>query len=120
MKVVFTTDGNDLHATLDRRFGRCRNFIVYDTETRQFQTIPNHQNRNAAQGAGIQAAMTVAAAEADALITGHCGPNAFRVLKEAGIRVYSTSAPTVQDALREWLLGKSLLLENSDVEGHWV
>ena len=39
------------------------------------------------QGAGIQAAQTVIGRGAEALITGFCGPKAFRVLTAAKVQV---------------------------------
>lgn len=82
--------------------------------------LDNQQNLNAAQGAGIQSAQTVAAGGAQALVSGHCGPKAFRVLAAANIKVYTTTAATVSEALALFQEGK--LTENSgaDVEGHWA
>ena len=59
MKVVVTSQGQDLSSQVDSRFGRAKNFIVVDTQTDEFSVHDNTQNVNAAQGAGIQAARTV-------------------------------------------------------------
>ena len=87
MKLAFTTLGEKLDSTLDPSFGRARNFLVYDLQTQSIEIISNTKNLEAAQGAGIQAAQTIAKAGAHALITGHCGPKAFRALEAAGIKV---------------------------------
>jgi predicted Fe-Mo cluster-binding NifX family protein len=60
MKVAFTTSGNDLNAPLDSRFGRAPKFLVYDLDSETFEVVDNQQNLNAAQGAGMQPAETVA------------------------------------------------------------
>ena len=86
MKIVFTTSGSDLNAPLDSRFGRTPKFLVYDLDSETFEVVDNQQNLNAAQGAGIQSAEAVARLRAKALVTGHCGPKAFRVLLAAGIK----------------------------------
>ncbi len=120
MKIAFSTSGADLNAPLDSRFGRALTFLVYDTETAVFALVDNKQNLSAAQGAGIQSAQNVVAAGAQALVSGHCGPKAFRVLAAAGIQVYTSDAPTVAAALalhREGKLKESLA---ADVEGHWA
>ena len=120
MKIAFSTSGADLNAPLDSRFGRAAKFLVYDTEAATFALIDNRQNLDAAQGAGIQSAQNVVAGGAQALVTGHCGPKAFRVLKAAGVDVYTSDAPTVAAALalfREGMLKKSM---DADVEGHWA
>ena len=120
MKIAFSTSGSDLNAPLDSRFGRAARFLVYDTETASFAVIDNQQNLNAAQGAGIQSAQTVAAGGAQALVTGHCGPKAFRVLAAAGIKVYTSDASTVAAALELYREGKLKESVAADVEGHWA
>ncbi|MFA7062307.1 MAG: NifB/NifX family molybdenum-iron cluster-binding protein, partial [Pedobacter sp.] len=81
--------------------------------------IDNTQNLNASQGEGIQAAQAVATAGANVLITGHCGPKAFRVLNAAGIKIYNCEAATVEEALRLLEEGKLVAANEADVEGHW-
>ena len=120
MKLIFTTAGETLDATLDPSFGRARNFLLYDPESGTSQVISNEQNLNAAQGAGIQAAQTIVKAGAQALITGHCGPKAFRVLAAAGIKVYNTDAPTITEALARFRAGKLTEAMAANVEGHWA
>ncbi len=120
MKVAFTTSGDSLDAPLDRRFGRAAKFLVFDLETEAFEIIDNRQNLNAAQGAGIQAAETVARSGAGALVTGHCGPKAFRVLAAAGIQIFPSDAPTVAEGLALYRAGKLATAGAADVEGHWV
>lgn len=120
MKVAFTTSGNDLNAPLDSRFGRAPKFLVYDLDTNTFSVIDNRQNLNAAQGAGIQSAETVARSGAGGVVTGHCGPKAFRVLSAAGVGVFTTDAPTVAAALERYRAGELAETKGADVEGHWV
>lgn len=119
MKIAFTTSGNDLNAPLDVRFGRAPKFIVYDLDSETFEVIDNKPSLHAAQGAGIQSAETVARSGAKALVTGHCGPKAFRVLLAAGIKVYNTDAYTVGEALALYRAGKLTEAKTADVEGHW-
>jgi len=119
MKIAFTTSGDGLDAPLDGRFGRAPKFLVYDLDTNTFELIDNRQSLNAAQGAGIQAAETVARSGAKSLVTGHCGPKAFRVLSAAGVKVHTTDAPTVADALDRYRAGRLTEAGSADVEGHW-
>lgn len=117
--IAFTTSGQDLAAALDPRFGRAANFLIYDTDQKIPRIIENQQGRSAAQGAGIQAAETIVRAGVDTLVTGHCGPKAFKVLDAAGVKVFNCNAATVAEALQELLAGRLTAAENSDVEGHW-
>ena len=120
MKLIFTTAGNDLDALLDPSFGRARNFLLYDLDSGTSQVISNQQNLNAAQGAGIQSAQRVAGTGAQALVSGHCGPKAFAVLQAAGIKVYTSNAQTIADALKAYQDGQLDEIKSADVEGHWM
>lgn len=120
MKIAFSTSGNDPDAPLDPRFGRSPQFIVIDADNDAFEVIANRQNLNAAQGAGVQTAVNLVQAGVGAVITGHCGPKAFRVLCAAGIPLYVTDAPTVREAMRRFRAGELAAAEQADVEGHWM
>ena len=119
MKIAFTTSGEDLSAPLDSRFGRACRFLIYDMEQGSFEIINNEKNLNAAQGAGVQAAETVARSGVESVVTGHCGPKAYRVLDAAGIRVYTSAAGTVAEALKALQEGKLKQCDSADVQGHW-
>jgi len=120
MKIALTTSGKDLNAPLDSRFGRAPQFLIYDLEAGTFEVVDNDQNLNASQGAGIQSAQNIARLGAKALVTGHCGPKAFRVLQAAGIKIYNTSAATVAEAIDQYRTGKLTEAAAADVEGHWT
>lgn len=120
MRVAFTTSGEDLNAPLDLHFGRAPKFLVYDLETETFQVIDNKRCLDAVQGAGIQAAETIARSGAECLVTGHCGPKAFRVLSAAGVVVYQTDVSPVALALEAWRNGALRPMASADVEGHWT
>jgi predicted Fe-Mo cluster-binding NifX family protein len=120
MKIAITANGKDMEAALDPRFGRAANFLMVDSETEEFTVLDNAQNLNAAQGAGIQAAQNVMQAGAEAVITGNCGPKAFRTLGAAKIKVFLSSAATVKEALKEYKDGKLGESSGANVEGHWV
>jgi predicted Fe-Mo cluster-binding NifX family protein len=118
MKIAFTTSGKALDAPLDGRFGRAPGFIIYDVDSGAFEAVDNGRNLNAAQGAGIQAAEAVVRLGARCVVTGHCGPKAFRVLSAAGVAVYTTDAPTVAEALERFRAGTLVAAPVADVEGH--
>ncbi len=119
MKIAFSTSGEELSAPMDRRFGRAAKFLIYDLENETFTVIDNQQNLNAGQGAGIQSAETVVQSGAQALVTTHCGPKAFRVLSAAGVAVYNSDSDTVAEALEQFKTGRLQPLQKADVEGHW-
>lgn len=119
MKIAFSTSGEDLGAPLDARFGRAPKFLIYDLDTDTFTVIDNRKTMDSAQGAGIQSAQTVARSGAGAVITGNCGPKAFRVLSAAGIHIYNCGARTIQEALELYRAGSLAEADDANVEGHW-
>ncbi len=89
MKLAISSSENNLDSQVDLRFGRAKGFIIYETDNDAFEFVDNVQNLEAAQGAGIQAAQNVVNKNVEAVITGHCGPKAFRVLSTSGVKIYT-------------------------------
>jgi len=120
MRIAITSTGRDLNSDLDPRFGRAEYFIIVDPETMDFEVVENSQNLDLPQGAGIQAGMTIADHQVDALITGHCGPKAFKVLQSAGIQTMTGASGKVADVIAKFKSGELKTASEADVEGHWV
>jgi len=120
MKVVLTALGDNLQAEMDPHFGRARKFILCDTETGEWEMHDNTPNLQAAQGAGIQAAEAVARLGAEAVISGHVGPKAFRVLNSSGIKMYLKEGGTIAEAIEAFKKGALPETGKADREGHWV
>lgn len=120
MKICLTSAGKDLSSDLDPRFGRAANFIIADSETMAFEVVENVQNLNLPQGAGIQAAKTIVDNKADVLITGNCGPKAFKVLKAAGVKVMIGAKGQLKDVISQYQRGELETAQEANVEGHWV
>jgi predicted Fe-Mo cluster-binding NifX family protein/predicted DNA-binding protein (UPF0251 family) len=119
MKIAITSADGTLDGMVDERFGRAKKIVVVDDGTNDQETVDNVTNMNAAQGAGIQTAQNIIKAGAKAVISGHLGPNAFRVLSTAGVEVFTASGITVREALEAYRNGKLSKLAGADVEGHW-
>lgn len=105
MKIAFSTTGSDMSSPIEERFGRCPRFLIYDLETKTFDTVEN-ESRNDAGGAGTKAAETVFGAGAKAVITGDCGPKAQAALRSAGIKIYQVKSGSVQEALDLFTAGR--------------
>jgi len=120
MKIAITAQGNELSSEIDLRFGRAKWLIVVDTETGDFQAHDNTVNLNAAQGAGIQTGRNVANLGVDAVITGNVGPNAFKTLNTAGVKMLLAEKQSVQDAIDSFKTGKLKEVDQANVEGHWI
>jgi len=120
MKIVITAQGQELSSEIDLRFGRAKWLIVVDIESGDFQAHDNSVNLNAAQGAGIQTGGNVANLGVDAVITGNVGPNAFKTLNAANVKVFLAEKQTVQQAIDSYKAGELKEVDQSNVEGHWV
>jgi len=120
MKIAVSSEGQDLSAKVDPRFGRAMYFIVYDTETESFEAVSNDQNLNAAQGAGVQSAQNVARMKVDLVVSGNLGPKAFRTLSAAGIKSALWSEGTVSQAVELARNNKLKLSDAANVGGHWM
>lgn len=120
MKIAVSSKGKDLDSQVDPRFGRAAYVLVVDSETLEFEVLDNQENANALKGAGIQAAGMLSESGTDVLLTGYCGPNAFRALSAAKIGVANDAEGTVRDALESYKRGELHLADSANVEAHWA
>ncbi|OPZ74084.1 MAG: Dinitrogenase iron-molybdenum cofactor [Firmicutes bacterium ADurb.Bin456] len=120
MKIAITAQGKNMESKVDPRFGRASWFVLVDTETGAHEAVSNEQNLNAGQGAGIQSAENISRQGVKAVITGNCGPKAFRTLNAAGIKIYTGAEGTVAEVYEKFKAGKLPEAAGANVEGHWV
>lgn len=120
MRIAISSQGDTLESTVDPRFGRASVFLIVDTENMAFETIKNAQNLNLAQGAGIQAAQNVLQHKPQAVLTGNCGPKAFKVLRAGGVEVVVGVQGKILDAVKAYVAGEYTSAGEANVEGHWV
>jgi len=120
MIIAVTAKGVDLDAAVDPRFGRAAAFVVLDTDTGAVRARGNREASLAGHGAGIQTARLMADQGVQAVLTGHCGPNAYRALHAAGVRVYTGVAEgTVREGVRQCQAGLLRETAGADVQPHW-
>jgi len=120
MKIAITAQGNEISSEIDLRFGRAKWLIVVDAETGDCETHDNVVNLNAVQGAGIQTGQNIANFGADVVITGNVGPNAFKTLNAANVKIFLAEKQTVAEAINLFKAGKLKEVEQANVEGHWI
>ena len=118
MKICVSATANSLDAQVDPRFGRCQYFLIVDSETMQFEAVPNMAS-GAMGGAGIQAAQIIAGKGVKALITGNVGPNAFQALSAAGIQIITGAYGTVREAVEKYKKGELKGISAPTVGGHF-
>jgi predicted Fe-Mo cluster-binding NifX family protein len=106
----------ELSSPIDPRFGRSRCLLIIDLPDRTTTVIDNQPEIHAARDAGLQVAKKVVDSRADALITGHCGPKAFRALLAAGVTVYKVSDGSIAEALVEPVEGQLTAAVKADAD----
>jgi predicted Fe-Mo cluster-binding NifX family protein len=120
MKLAVTARGTQLDSPVDIRFGRAEGFLVVDLDAGTVEYVPNGEAAAAGQGAGIQAAKLMATHGVQVVLTGHCGPNAFRALQAAGIRVCAgLTGGSIREAVEQFKAGALQEAAGADVQGHW-
>lgn len=104
MKIAISAVQPSIDSELDPWFGRCRFFILIDSETLEWQGF---ENRDAmAFSAGVGAAQFVASLGTKAVLTGGVGPQAAQVLLAAGIEIVSMNGGSVREALDAFQNGR--------------
>jgi predicted Fe-Mo cluster-binding NifX family protein len=118
MKVAVSSTGDYIQSEVDQRFGRCKSFLIVDTDTMDFIII-NNDIGNASGGAGINAAKIVSDAGAEVVLTGNCGPNAHRTLSASGIKLYTGVTGPIDEAINDLKNGKLTSGGKPTVDSHF-
>lgn len=105
MKLAVSSSGPTPDSEVDPRFGRCPLVLIIDTESRVLEVLENPALA-APDGAGVRAARALAERGIDAIITGACGPSAYRALSAAGIDVAVGASGGVRQAVEAYQQGK--------------
>lgn len=120
MRIAVTSKGTELTSEIDPRFGRAAYFVIVNPDTLEYKAVENKQALDLPKGAGIQAGQTIVNQNVGVLITGKCGPKAFRVLERAGINILLGASGRVIDAVQQYKNGELKSAHAPNVEGHWM
>ncbi len=117
-KIAISSEGPGLEDRVDPRFGRAAGFVIVNPASLESKYLDNGDGQVRAQGAGIQAAETVARAGVAAVLTGYVGPKAFRALAAAGIRVaQNLENISVREAVERYNSGELTWAQASQAKG---
>jgi predicted Fe-Mo cluster-binding NifX family protein len=92
MKVAITSKENNLESKMDERFGRCSYFLIYDTETKGIEFLPN-PNKDAQEGAGPASVQLVASRNVQKIISGEFGMKIKSLLDSLKIQMIVIKNP---------------------------
>jgi len=118
MKIAVTSSEKHLDAEADPRFGRCRYFLIIDTDTLEYESLEN-SNVALGSGAGIQSARQMAEKGVKFILTGNCGPKAYQTLSAAGIGVIVGCSGLIRDLVEQFKAGKLTAAETPNVASHF-
>ncbi|MBN1596807.1 MAG: hypothetical protein JW894_00790 [Bacteroidales bacterium] len=86
MKTVITSEGENLNAPFDKRFGRAAWFCIYDEGSRESSFIKN-ENASVTGGAGTRSAEKMIELGVTKIISGDFGPKAKELLEKFNIQM---------------------------------
>jgi predicted Fe-Mo cluster-binding NifX family protein len=105
MKIAITSTGNSITSQFNPRFGRCEYFVIVETDTEDWEALPNPA-LNAMGGAGPQAVQFIVEQGVQAVISGRFGGNAYNAISAAGVQTFTSGEGTVGEVLNRYLDGK--------------
>jgi predicted Fe-Mo cluster-binding NifX family protein len=100
MKIAIASNGNTLESTLDKSFGRCSYFIIYDQESKSIEYIPN-PNKDIEENAGPASVNLVASKSVSKIISYEFGMKIKPLLDSLKIQMIVLKDPqkTVQEII---------------------
>ncbi len=103
MICIPVTEDRGLQSPVCAHFGSAPFFMVVDTETRTWRSIPN---RNMHHGHGMcQPLASLAGVQIDGMAVGGIGAGALNKLAAADIRVFLADRETVEETVKAWQAG---------------
>ena len=117
-KIAVTSTGPTLDDTVEPRFGRCPYFLIIDPDSFDFEPIQN-PNMALGGGAGIQSAQLMANKGVSYVLTGSCGPNAYKIFGAAGIQVLTGITGHVRQAVEQFKAGEIPSTSGPSVQSHF-
>jgi len=104
MFILLGSDGNKLESMIAKRFGHANFYILFDTETNNFQAVENcnrhnHDDLQIFLNKGIEA-----------FIVGNIGPQAFKVINTPESKVYLARKMSVKEAVDKLIKGELIHL----------
>ncbi|HOO90982.1 MAG TPA: NifB/NifX family molybdenum-iron cluster-binding protein [Syntrophales bacterium] len=118
MKIAITATDSSLDDQVEARFGRAPYYLFVDTDTMEYEAVQN-PNVAAGGGAGIQSAQLMSDRGVRHVLTGNCGPNAFRVFSAAGIQVIVGVNGTARRVVEQFKAGAFTASDQPNVADHF-
>jgi predicted Fe-Mo cluster-binding NifX family protein len=99
LKICISSIQSKDDSVIDKRFGRCPFFAIYDSETKKFEFVEN-SGANESHGAGLKAAQIIVDKGVEVMITGQIGPNAMKALNSANVNLFEIMGNTIMEQVK--------------------
>jgi predicted Fe-Mo cluster-binding NifX family protein len=103
--IAIATNGPDLDAEVENRFGLSPYLLIIDVDTLDFEAVPVLSD-NAGRGAGIGSVAIAIENKAKAIIAGYISPNVAKPLLEHDIEVFTSVNGKVRDVVERYRRGE--------------
>ncbi len=100
MKIAITSEGNTLEAQIDRRFGRCAFFAIYDTDTQTTDFFPNPA-KDFPEGAGPAAVQFVVSKGIKKVVAAEFGAKVKPLFDKLQIEMINESGKPISEIIRK-------------------
>jgi len=95
MKIAITSTGNTLESLIDSSFGRCSWFVIYDTENKAMEFLPN-PFKEAAEASGSSAVQLLVQKKVNKIVAGDFGMKIKPMLDSLRIQMIVVKDPQLQ------------------------
>ena len=95
MKIAIASSGNTLESTLDKSFGRCAYFVIFDTENKAIEFFPN-PNKDVEENAGQASVRLVASKSVGKIVSAEFGLKIKPLLDSMKIQMIVLKEPGKQ------------------------
>lgn len=120
MKIAVPAQDRELSSEVDYRFGRAEWLLVIDSGMGDFKAYGNAVSLKCIQLSGTQVAQNLVQDGVQVVLTQHIGPNAFKILKGADVKIFYVIKQTVQKAIESFKANELKEIDQPNVQGHWV
>ena len=101
MKITFGSDGNNLESKISKRFGHAKYYLVYDTESENYEVVENVEENHTH---GVLYDLIEKGTEV--FMVGNIGPHAFEIAKTDSTKIFLSRNKTIQEALQLYFSGE--------------
>lgn len=118
MKIAVSSAKPDLKAQIDDSFCRCACFIIFNTDTLEYEVLPN-QMRIQNEAVCKALAQLLKRFQVETIITGSCEAQIIEIFKSEGVRVIHGVRGSILQVVEHFIEGSLKPVMGPAVESHF-